>query len=43
MLGFEVDDLPADHAIDGAGGVGDFSDDGNPRLRPRTTSCESTS
>ena len=32
MLGFEVNDLAADHAVDGAGGVGDFPDDGDARL-----------
>ena len=32
MLGFEVNHLAADHAVDGAGGVGDFPDDRNARL-----------
>ena len=32
VLGFEVNDLAADHAVDGAGGVGDFPDDGDARL-----------
>ena len=32
VLGFEVDNLAADHAVDSAGGVGDFADDGNARL-----------
>ena len=32
MLGFEVDDLSADHAVDGAGGVGNFTDDGDAGL-----------
>ena len=27
VLGFEVNDLAADHAVDGAGGVGNFLDD----------------
>ena len=32
VLGFEVNHLAADHAVDGAGGVGDFPDDGDARL-----------
>jgi len=36
MLGFEVDDLAADHAIDGASGMSSLANDRNPRLR-RTT------
>ena len=32
VFGFEVNDLAADHAVDGAGGVGDFANDGDARL-----------
>ena len=32
VLGFEVNHLAADHAVDSAGGVGDFADDGDARL-----------
>src|ERR1019366_5882749 len=32
VLGFEVDDLAADHAVNGAGGMDDFPDDGDARL-----------
>ena len=32
VLGFEVHDLAADHAVDGSGGVRYFPDDGDARL-----------
>ena len=40
VLGFKVNDLAADHAFDGAGGVGNFADDRDARLGWTGDLCE---